>query len=146
MGVWVQYIKAVLPRRQGTIKASLEKYHFPLPVLIFIMRLSFFAVGALISSAIASPTNNYAIHEKRDKLPRGWSKRDQLDKRAVMPMRIALAQRNLDRGYELLEEVSHPKSEKYGQHWSAKQVADMFSPRYISRITYDMSSRSLFKY
>ncbi|KAK4998251.1 hypothetical protein LTR28_013729, partial [Elasticomyces elasticus] len=43
-----------------------------------------------------------------------------------MPMRIALTQRNIDKGYGFLEEVSHPDSPKYGQHWTAKQVANMF--------------------
>lgn len=94
------------------------------------MRFSNFALGALTASAIASPTSHYAVHERRDRAPHGWSKREQLDGRAVMPMRIALAQKNMDRGDEFLQNVSHPNSANYGQHWSAKQVANMFSPRY----------------
>ena len=30
---------------------------------------------------------------------------------------------------EWLSEVSHPQSKKYGQHWSAKEVAEAFAPR-----------------
>ena len=92
---------------------------------------SVFAAGALAALAVASPLASYAVHEKRDAAPVGWSKREVLDRRAVLPMRIALTQRNLDKGYGLLEEVSHPSSTKYGKHFSAAEVAEMFSPRYV---------------
>ncbi|KAL1615957.1 hypothetical protein SLS56_011628 [Neofusicoccum ribis] len=57
-----------------------------------------------------------------------WAKGSKLSPRTVLPMRIALSQRNLDKAYEYLHEVSNPASEKYGQHWSAKQVAETFAP------------------
>lgn len=63
------------------------------------MRLSFLAVCSLAATVLATPTTNHALHEKRDALPRGWVKLDRLDRRAIMPMRVALKQRNLDRGY-----------------------------------------------
>ena len=43
-------------------------------------------------------------------------------------MRIALKQSNLDKAEKYLMEVSHPQSAKYGQHWSAKEVAETFAP------------------
>lgn len=95
------------------------------------MHFTLLTLGALVSYGLASPTSSYALHEKRNALPSGWSKRDQLDRRAVMPMKIALKQRNIERGWEFLEEVSHPESAKYGQHWTAQEVAEMFSPRYV---------------
>ncbi|KAG9594897.1 subtilisin-like protein, partial [Aureobasidium melanogenum] len=73
-------------------------------------------------------TGNYVIHEKRDVTPMGWSKGERLDRRALIPMKIALTQRNLDRAAEYLHEVSHPESSKYGQHWTAQEVADHFAP------------------
>lgn len=48
----------------------------------------------------------------------------------MLPMRIALAQSNLDKGEEWLMDVSHPTSEKYGKHWTAEDVANAFAPRY----------------
>ncbi|KAI9829111.1 MAG: hypothetical protein M1832_000134 [Thelocarpon impressellum] len=45
-----------------------------------------------------------------------------------MPLRIALAQQNLNRGEELLMDVSHPESPNFGKHWTAQQVAEMFRP------------------
>lgn len=43
-------------------------------------------------------------------------------------MRIALTQANMDKAEDFLMEVSHPTSEKYGQHWTAKKVAETFAP------------------
>jgi len=43
-------------------------------------------------------------------------------------MRIALTQSNLDRAADWINEVSHPESERYGQHWTASQVAQAFAP------------------
>ena len=90
---------------------------------------SLLTVGAFAASAVGSPVaSTHAVHEKRDVIPDGWSKRDALDRRAILPMRIGLAQGNLDKGSEWLNEVSHPDSEKYGQHWSAADVANAFKP------------------
>ena len=49
-------------------------------------------------------------------------------------MKIALTQSNMDKLEDFLMEVSHPTSEKFGSHWSAKQVAETFAP---SRNTVD---------
>ena len=63
------------------------------------MHLPFLVLCTLASSVVAKPTDNYAVHERRDALPPGWSKQDRLDRRAILPMRIALTQSNLDRGH-----------------------------------------------
>ncbi|KAK5159672.1 hypothetical protein LTR04_004895 [Oleoguttula sp. CCFEE 6159] len=92
--------------------------------------LSLYAIGALVASFIASPAPgiSHVVHEKRNELPHGWTRRSEPSHRAVLPMRIALKQRNIDRGHEYLDEVSHPASAKYGQHWTAKEVAETFAP------------------
>lgn len=92
------------------------------------MQLSLLSLSVLVASVLASPTGNYVIHEKRDAAPMGWSKGGRLDRRALIPMKIALTQRNLDQAAEYLHEVSHPESSKYGQHWTAQEVADHFAP------------------
>ena len=46
----------------------------------------------------------------------------------MLPMKIALTQSNMDKLEDYLMEVSHPSSEKFGQHWSAKKVAETFAP------------------
>ena len=82
---------------------------------------------ALATLAVASPVP-HVVHETRAAIPSGWEKREVLDRRAILPMKIALAQGNLDKGWDWLKDVSHPESANYGQHWSAKDVAEAFAP------------------
>lgn len=92
------------------------------------MRLTLLTVGVLVANVIAAPSSTHVLHEKRDALPFGWERHDKLPSHDVLPMRIALKQSNLDKAEAYLMEVSHPSSPKYGQHWSAKQVAETFAP------------------
>lgn len=92
------------------------------------MRHTLFALAALIATVITAPSSVHVQHEKRDALPFGWERHDRLPIHNVLPMRIALKQSNLDKAEEYLMEVSHPKSPRYGQHWSAKKVAETFAP------------------
>ena len=46
----------------------------------------------------------------------------------LLPVRIALKQRNLENGYNHLLNVSHPSSPNYGQHWTKEQVNEVFAP------------------
>jgi len=85
----------------------------------------------LVCKCLAVPTTqHHVVHEKRNTHPAGWIRRGELNNRAVLPMRIALSQSNLDKGHNWLMDISHPGSERYGQHWSAKKVAQAFAPRY----------------
>lgn len=75
--------------------------------------------GILAAAAVTAVqlTNDYATHERRDIGRRSiWVKRDGISARHVLPMRIGLTQRNLDRGAELLRDVSDPNSANYGKH------------------------------
>lgn len=47
---------------------------------------------------------------------------------AILPVRIALAQKNLDKGHDYLMDVSHPHSANYGKHWTADEVIEAFKP------------------
>ena len=93
------------------------------------MYYSFLATAALAVSVVASPFSTHVVHERRSHAPNGWTKRSQLHRNAILPMRIGLKQSNIDRGYEYLDDVSHPSSPNYGKHWTAKQVAETFAPR-----------------
>lgn len=87
-------------------------------------------LAAFLAACTASPlSTSHVVHESRSSVPHGWAKRDALNRRTILPMRIALAQSNLEKGEEWLMDVSHPESEKYGQHWSAADVAAAFAPR-----------------
>lgn len=82
----------------------------------------------LASSSQAAAIDNHVIHEKRNVIPPGWTRGSRLDKRTVLPIRIALKQRNLDNLQDYLMQVSDPASSSYGQHWSLEQVRDTFAP------------------
>ena len=92
------------------------------------MRYSLLALGALVASVLAAPSTKYVRHEKRDRAPAGWWKTSKLEKTNALPMKIALTQSNIHKLEDYLMEVSHPTSEKFGKHWSSKQVADTFAP------------------
>ncbi|KDQ08487.1 hypothetical protein BOTBODRAFT_645757 [Botryobasidium botryosum FD-172 SS1] len=90
--------------------------------------LAFLLLPVLFSEAGARPLSRRAVLESRDRLPAGWSKRDDLNKRGVVPVRINLRQNNLERSDQLLMDVSDPDSPRYGQHYTAQEVADIFAP------------------
>ena len=70
--------------------------------IILLAVVSFFAAASLAAPAHSSP---HALHERRSELPEAWTKRSRAGKDVVLPVRIGLTQRNLDRGYDLLMEV-----------------------------------------
>jgi tripeptidyl-peptidase-1 len=51
-----------------------------------------------------------------------------VDKDVVLPVRIGLAQNNLDKGHSYLMDVSDPRSANYGKFWPAEKVHDTFAP------------------
>lgn len=92
---------------------------------------SFVVLASLVVLGSASPfsRSSHVVHEKRLAPPSGWQVRDRVEGHIKMPLKVGLKQRNLDLGAAYLDDVSRPGSAKYGQHWSAKEIMDMFSPR-----------------
>ncbi|KIJ15543.1 hypothetical protein PAXINDRAFT_11661 [Paxillus involutus ATCC 200175] len=79
--------------------------------------------------AAAEPAlSPYTLHEKRTHVPAGWSLKRRHDASTVVPLRFALTQKNIDEVGKYLMEVSHPKSENYGKHWTAGEVIKTFAP------------------
>ncbi|KAI0126324.1 peptidase S8/S53 domain-containing protein [Xylariales sp. AK1849] len=94
------------------------------------MRISAFLVCGLINTALSLlvGTARHVTHERRKQLPRGWQRRGRLDGELVIPLRIALTQRNLDHAHGYLMDVSQPDSVNFGKHWTPQQVAETFAP------------------
>lgn len=93
------------------------------------------AMSLLLGSTYALTVPNierHRIHESREDLPHGWSVQGDLPKDAILPVRIALAQSNLDKLEDYIMSVSHPDSESYGQHWTSAEVAETFAPSQAS--------------
>jgi len=89
------------------------------------------AVCGVLSGVVASPTPNakrHVLHERRERPPLDWARTAELHGSTLLPVRIALTQRNLDKADEFLMDVSHPESPHFGKHWTPKQVAEAFAP------------------
>lgn len=85
------------------------------------------AIYTATAVAVAVPAS-YAIHESRDVVPWRWIKRDRLRPDSILPVRIGLAQSNVDEAEDDLMAVSNPDSPVYGKYWTAQQVIEAFKP------------------
>ena len=95
------------------------------------MHFSTLFTVALVGLAAAVPSPNadpHELHERRDGAPHAWKRHSRAFKEQVLPIRIGLKQRNLEHGNRFLHDVSDPDSAKFGKHWTAEQVANMFAP------------------
>ncbi|QPG98144.1 hypothetical protein C2857_007305 [Epichloe festucae Fl1] len=93
------------------------------------MKNSLVLLAGLVATGIAMPSVSHVLHEKRDMTnTMGWNKREAANGEQRVPVRIALKQENLDKGMDYIMKVSDPTSAKYGQHYKASNVADLFAP------------------
>ena len=93
------------------------------------LALSLSALGALLG-ADALPTassDNYQVKE-RHAVPRAWKAAGPANKRESINLQIGLTQRNEGLVERHLIEVSDPSHERYGQHLTAAEVADIVRP------------------
>jgi tripeptidyl-peptidase-1 len=89
-----------------------------------------FAALALAIGAYGRPSTTKVTHEKRDVVHGQWIKVSRAESDTPLTLRIGLKQRNLERAEEFINAISNPRSETYGQHWSAEKVADTFAPSF----------------
>jgi tripeptidyl-peptidase I len=87
-----------------------------------------FSLG-LLSLAVAEPLlSPLVLHEKRNHLPVGWSLSHRHHPAAVLTLRFGLSQPNLHAIDQFINDVAHPDSPNYGNHWTAAQVVEKFAP------------------
>jgi tripeptidyl-peptidase-1 len=88
-----------------------------------------YAAAAFAASALGHPSAHAKVtHERQDVVHGQWTKVGRAATDAPITLRIGLKQRNLERADEFMHAISDPRSETYGQHWSAQKVAEMFAP------------------
>ncbi|KAI4864437.1 subtilisin-like protein [Hypoxylon rubiginosum] len=94
------------------------------------LRWAIFAMlAARAAFASPAPTPKAVVHERRSAHHEtALIKRDRVPRGDIFEMRIGLKQQNLDRGYELLMDVSDPKSPNYGKYWQREEIVQMFAP------------------
>lgn len=90
-----------------------------------VFQLLYFYCAA--TSIFAADFSNHVTHERRS-TALGLQQMSRLDGNSAIPIKIALAQRNLEKAEEFLLSVSDPKSPQYAQYWTAAEVASKFSP------------------
>lgn len=93
------------------------------------------ALAALVCLGTAAPIASPVLHEKRDAPALDWVKGARVERDAILPMRIALTQTNLDKGHDYLMEVADPTSDRYGKYWTSEKVHDAFAPAEDAAIT-----------
>lgn len=72
-------------------------------------------------------SRGHVRHEKRVDSPQ-WLKGSRASPDMMLPVRVAMAQKDVHIGHDLLMEISDPKSKNYGKYLSAKEVSNMFRP------------------
>lgn len=94
------------------------------------MQLFVFATLALaLGTSLASPTPRHGLvrHEKRTNSGR-MVKRFRANPAQELPVRIALAQNQLEVGHERLMDISDPRSPNFGKHLTSAEVGSLFRP------------------
>ncbi|KAF8136815.1 peptidase S8/S53 domain-containing protein [Mycena galopus ATCC 62051] len=93
-------------------------------------RVFFVLLGLLSIRVSARPRDDleYVVHERRTTPIQRWEKRDRVPGDHLLSMTIALAQPNLAHGHDLLMEISHPDSPRYGQHFTHAEIIEIFAP------------------
>jgi len=70
----------------------------------------------------------HVLHEKREVLQPKWVKRDAVVAGRTLPVRIGMTQSNMHQAHSMLMKVSDPSSSRYGQHYTADEVTELFKP------------------
>ncbi|KAF3797037.1 Aorsin [Colletotrichum gloeosporioides] len=86
-------------------------------------------LAAVTSANPVTRSHRHVVHEERHPARREWVKNHRLHTMARLPVRIGLAQSNLHRANEFMNDVAHPDSPNYGKHWTHDEIVEMFAPR-----------------
>ncbi|CCM05401.1 uncharacterized protein FIBRA_07617 [Fibroporia radiculosa] len=88
-----------------------------------------------LSVANVSASSSRVVHESRSGIPSGWVPVRRAEANSVLPLRIGLAQPNLENMEAYIMDVSHPESPNFGKHWSPAKVAHIFRPTEVAMDT-----------
>ena len=98
-------------------------------LIVVIMHLSkVISLGLFVALSYGAPASHIR-HEKRDRQHDArWIKGERAPAKSTMPVRIAINQRNLDYGHDMLIDISDPTSPNFAKHMTSQEVAEFFSP------------------
>jgi hypothetical protein len=94
---------------QGSFSSFAEAFRsypptFQVAIMLLLISLIYLLPLAAVLDAAAIPAH-HEVHEKRHSLHSRWKKRDRVQEHKLFPMRIGLAQSNIDNGYQHLMDV-----------------------------------------
>ena len=84
-----------------------------IPCLTMLWKSCIYAALAATAVTAASVPRSHVVHEEREVISSRWVKRDRVRPDALLPVRIGLAQSNLEQAHEYLMDVSHPRCADY---------------------------------
>lgn len=89
-----------------------------------------FLLSDVLAASIDKRFHERSVFERRSStLTPGWARSNRLSPDTVLPLRIGLAQQNLDKLESELLAVSHPESPDYGKHWTPEEIVEFFKPK-----------------
>ena len=86
---------------------------------------------AFMTQGLVASASSNTVHETRassDEAHSNWRLTSRLPPEAIVPVRIALKQQNLDAGIDRLMSISHPESPEYGKTLTTDEVTSLFAP------------------
>ncbi|KAF5529157.1 peptidase S8 S53 subtilisin kexin sedolisin [Fusarium napiforme] len=89
------------------------------------MKMLYICSLMLVAAAAASV---HQAHVRHGPSGLNWEHEDRVSPDEIIPVRVALTQRNLEYGMDHLLNVSDPASPNYGKYYSAQDVIDIFAP------------------
>ena len=94
-----------------------------------VMRLSVHFLHLV--TGLACPTlarASLVVHQGRSTITPGWSLHRRADLSAMIPLKIALVQSNLDNLDAYLLDIADPGSSNYGKYWTREAIVEAFRP------------------
>lgn len=96
------------------------------------------AALVLTCSAVPTTSSKHVLHEKRDGQPHAWHKRHRAIADQVIPIRIALRERNLENAERYINDVADPRSPNFGKttaEWLCSRR--IVNPQFGVRLAWD---------
>ncbi|POS69843.1 Pro-kumamolisin [Diaporthe helianthi] len=93
------------------------------------------ASALVLACSAAHTSGQYNLYEKRDSEPHAWQKRHRAVADQILPIRIALKQRNLENAEAYIYDVANPSSPNFGHNWvqfdgTVQEAEQLFATEY----------------
>jgi len=117
-------------KKSSIIKKKLFLSIFFLFIALIIVYFSFFNKNKILKNNAFIFTNDWSIIEAIDAkyIPKQWILNSLCDDDDMITLTFAVKQQNTDKIHEKIYDVSNPRSNQYGKHWTMKEIHDFLKP------------------